>query len=122
MQDCHTTYLTNFCYYYYYYNTFIYHPFKIAYSESLPAQPLPNITVLRAERKEMERSTGIWRSVTGRPFQVTGPATEKARPCLVAVLERETISTACAAGLDNRGAGLAWWSNKAHASMDGLGP
>src|SRR6218665_443874 len=41
--------------YYYYYNSFIYRPFKIAYSEALPAQPRSNITVLRAERKEMER-------------------------------------------------------------------
>src|SRR6218665_3613602 len=44
----------------------------------------------------MERSTGIWRSVTGSPFQVAGPATEKVRRCLVAVLERGTISSACA--------------------------
>jgi len=39
----------------------------------------------------MERSTGLWRRVTGSPFQVAGPATEKARRYPVAVLERKTI-------------------------------
>jgi len=37
-----------------------------AYSEALPAQPRSNITVLKAERKEMERSTGIWRGESDR--------------------------------------------------------
>src|SRR6218665_2072039 len=69
----------------------------IAYSEALPTQLRSNITVLMAERKEMERSTGIWRRVTGSPFQVAGPATEEARRCLVAVLERGTLSSACMA-------------------------
>src|SRR6218665_2643709 len=82
-----------------YYISFIERPFRIIYSEALPAQPRSNITVLRAERKEMERSTGIWGRVTGNPFQVARPATEKARRCLLAVLERGTISYmyACAA-------------------------
>src|SRR6218665_529472 len=65
----------------------------------------------------MEGSTGIRRRVTGSPFQVAGPATEKARHCLVAVLERGTISSAAALNLR-----LAWWSNRAHSSMKGLGP
>src|SRR6218665_3612266 len=32
-------------------------PFRIAYSEALPAQSLSNTTVLRAEREKMERTT-----------------------------------------------------------------
>src|SRR6218665_1581333 len=80
-----------------YYISFIERPFRIVYSEALPAQPRSNITVLRAERKEMERSTGIWRRMTGSPFQDAGPATETARCCLVAVFERGTISSTCAA-------------------------
>src|SRR6218665_1229582 len=80
-----------------YYISFIERPFRIVYSEVLPAQPRSNITVLMEERKEMERSTGIWRRVTGSPFQVSGPATEKARRSLVALLEWGTISSTCAA-------------------------
>src|SRR6218665_4222141 len=53
--------------------------------------------VLRAERKEMEWSTGIWRRVKGIQFQVAEPAIEKARCCLVAVLDRGTIRSDCAA-------------------------
>ena len=60
------------------YSSFIQRPFKIAYSEALPAEPRSNNVVSRPERNRAEWATGVRRRATGRPFQAVGPATEKA--------------------------------------------
>lgn len=67
-------------YYYCYYYTLI-SPLKIAYhiSKELPGQSRLNRKVLKMVKNEAEWPTGTWRSVVGNPFQVAGPATEKAR-------------------------------------------
>src|SRR6218665_2506802 len=64
-------------YYYYYYSSYMWRPFKVAYSGALPAQPRSNNVVLRPERNRAEWLTGVRRSATGRPFKAVGLATEK---------------------------------------------
>src|SRR6218665_946330 len=78
------------------YSSFIQHPFKVVFSGALPTQSRSNNVVLRPERNRAEWATGNRRSVTGRPFQAVGPATEKARRCRVTVRVQGTSNSACA--------------------------
>jgi len=58
-------------------------PLQKNYSEALPTPAWLNKAVLRWEKNPGERVLLKMRSSEGRPFQVEGPTTEKARICLV---------------------------------------
>src|SRR5688572_27506562 len=66
-------------------------PLQGNYSEALPTPTRPKRTVLSLVRKVSGRLPGCRRSSRGRPFQIIGPATEKARFCIVAVRAKGTI-------------------------------
>src|SRR5688572_28000707 len=68
-------------------------PLQGNYSEALPTPTRPKRTVLSLVRKVSGRLPGCRRSSRGRPFQIIGPATEKARLCIVAVRAKGTIRT-----------------------------
>src|SRR5688572_11634539 len=68
-------------------------PLQGNYSEALPTPTRPKITVLSLVRKVSSRLPGCRCSSRGRPFQIIGPATEKARFCIVAVRAKGTIKT-----------------------------
>jgi len=60
----------------------------LPYSEALPAQARTKRKILRRLQNELEKSRGRERNLRGRPFQIEGPASEKALFCLVTVQER----------------------------------
>ena len=55
------------------------------YSEAPPAQARAKKKVLRRLQNELEKSCGRECNSKGRPFQIEGPAAEKALFCLVAM-------------------------------------
>src|SRR6218665_1720344 len=50
------------------YSSFIYRPFKVIYSEAIPAQRRSNNVALWPERNRAEWATGVRRSATARPL------------------------------------------------------
>src|SRR6218665_3795563 len=60
-------------------------PFKKNYSEALPTPVRLKRTVFKREKNERDKVLGKRQISRGRPFQVEGPTTEKARFCLMEV-------------------------------------
>src|SRR6218665_47699 len=68
-------------------------PLQETYSEALSVQLQPKRDVLRSLHKEDTLFRSSKRSVRGSSFQVEGPITEKAQPCLSAEQARGTKSS-----------------------------
>ena len=75
-----------------------------------------------SNEKRFSKSPREQAQLKGSPFQTTGPTTEKARFCIVAVRANGTRSTPFSA--ERRGGGLEYpkWGNKALAGSLGRGP
>src|SRR6218665_1206833 len=58
-------------------------PLHKNYSEALPTPVRLKRTVFKREKNERDKVLGKRQSSSGRPFQVEGPTTEKARFCLM---------------------------------------
>src|ERR1043165_7033420 len=70
-------------------------PLQENYSEALPTPARPKRAVLMCEKNIGEKVLGKRRSSRGRPFQVEGPTTKKARFCIVEVRAKGTSRRPC---------------------------